>query len=702
MFLDNYQQGGIEQVMNMIIDSSTPEMTYDILSFSCSKNNPKVKSLLEKNYRSFLVRNMKGIPRLKEFLKHHSYDLIHIHAYNAMGLYYAHIAKKYCRRIIIHAHNSDIDHNPLKIKSLINNLLIICFKRDFSHKIAVSQEASKFCFGKECDLLPNGIDYKRFAYNSKERKIWREKYQVQNKLVIGQIGRLEKQKNQSFTLDILKEVVSRNKNVHCFFIGEGKDQKKLEKKVKKLKLEFYVTFLGYQKEVEKIMNMFDIMVYPSIYEGFGNSIIESQVNGRITLMSENVSENIMISNNSYRLSLKNKEAWINIILKGKTKRLELNNKHEIENFRYNIEQYYKRVLKKKFLLIANSDRHIKLCHIPYLKLFSENNYEVHVASNSNISLPFCDKKIKINLKRNPYSFLNFFAVFQLRNKLKKENYDILSCHTPIGGFLGRASTIALKQKPLVFYTVHGFHFYKSCSFKNKLIYYPIEKFLSRFSDAILTMNEEDYEIATEKFHCDIYKIHGIGMNLDHLKKKEKNLKHKLGFENKFVITYIAEISKRKNQLPFLEATKNWNLEEENIEILLVGDSIIKNIKQIVQKYPHVTYLDFKENVADYIEISDAIFSVSKQEGLPQNILEAMYFNKMIFAFDIRGNRDLIKNHQNGVLLPINDFEGLYKEILNYKNRSPKPIQNHLEAYLLESVLEEVKKIYNHYLKEKIS
>ena len=80
----------------------------------------------------------------------------------------------------------------------------------------------------------------------------------------------------------------------------------------------------------------------------------------------------------------------------------------------------------------------------------------------------------------------------------------------------------------------------------------------------------------------------------------------------------------------------------------------------------------------------------------------MYYNKMIFAFDIRGNRDLIKNHQNGVLLPINDFEGLYKEILNYKNRSPKPIQNHLEAYLLESVLEEVKKIYNHYLKEKIS
>ena len=282
-------------------------------------------------------------------------------------------------------------------------------------------EASKFCFGKESDILSNGIDYKRFAYSSKERKKWREQYQVQKKTVIGQIGRLEKQKNQSFTLDILKEVVSRNKNVHCFFIGEGKDQKKLEKKVKKLNLESYVTFLGYQKEVEKIMNMFDIMVYPSIYEGFGNSIIESQVNGRITLMSENVSEDITISNNSYRLSLKNKEAWINIILKGKTKRLELNNKHEIENFHYNIEQYYKRVLKKKFLLIANSDRHIKLCHIPYLKLFSENNYEVHVASNSSITLPFCDKKIKINLKRNPYSILNFFAVFQLRNKLKKEN-----------------------------------------------------------------------------------------------------------------------------------------------------------------------------------------------------------------------------------------------------------------------------------------
>ena len=159
---------------------------------------------------------------------------------------------------------------------------------------------------------------------------------------------------------------------------------------------------------------------------------------------------------------------------------------------------------KKVLFIANTDRHILLCHLPYIKMFKDNGYIVHVATGSSKQIKYCDKKINLNLKRNPYSFLNFLATFKIRKLLKKEKYDIISCHTPIGGFLGRCASIGKKNKPKVFYTAHGFHFFKGAKITNWLIYYPVEKFLSRFTDAIITMNEEDYKVAKKKFHCDIY------------------------------------------------------------------------------------------------------------------------------------------------------------------------------------------------------
>ena len=349
---------------------------------------------------------------------------------------------------------------------------------------------------------------------------------------------------------------------------------------------------------------------------------------------------------------------------------------------------------KKVLFIANTDRHIKLCHLPYLKMFKENGFIVHVATNTLEPIPYCDKKIRLKLKRNPFSFLNFFTSFKIRRIAREEQYDIISCHTPIGGFLGRCAVIKNKVKTKVIYTAHGFHFFKGAPWINWLIYYNVEKYLSKYTDLLLTMNEEDYQISKRNFKCECKKINGIGFDPKKLEIKDKNLRKKLGIENKYVVTYIAEISKRKNQKNFLKELNKFDLQKENIVILLVGDTTINNFEKYVKKYKNVIYVGFKENIGDYINASDLIAFPSKQEGLPLAVLEAMYFNKMIIANDIRGCRDIITNGKNGILIPNNDMHLMIQEIIKYKNKKDLPkIENDIEKYKIENVLEQVKRIY---------
>ena len=352
---------------------------------------------------------------------------------------------------------------------------------------------------------------------------------------------------------------------------------------------------------------------------------------------------------------------------------------------------------KKVLFIANSDRHIKLCHIPYLKMFKENGYKTYVATDTNNKIDYCDIKINLGLKRNPFSFKNIKALFKLRKIVKIEKFDIISCHTPIGAFLGRSCIINQKLNTKVFYTCHGFHFYKGSNIFNWIIYYPIEKYLSKYSTCIITMNDEDYQIARNKFKCDIYKINGIGLNLERLELTKNKLRQEFNLNGYYIVSYIAEISKRKNQFKLVKYLNKIDLEKEKIKVLLVGDSILKNFKRKI-KNKNIIYIDFKDKIGDYINISDLIITSSLQEGLPLCILEAMYFNKYVIGLNIRGNRDLINNN-NGKL--VSTVKELVQEIIKYKNSNKNQINNNIDKFKIEKILYNVKKIYNKYLEEKL-
>lgn len=371
-------------------------------------------------------------------------------------------------------------------------------------------------------------------------------------------------------------------------------------------------------------------------------------------------------------------------------------------------------MKRKVLFVANTLRHLYLCHRPYLKYFHDNGYEVHTVSNSDKLLDNVDKSYKIAIKRNPYSFENVKAIFELRKIIKQGQYDIIHVHTPMGSVIARlAITKKIKQKSKIIYTAHGFHFYKGCPKINYLLYFPIEKILSKRTDMIITINKEDYDFAKKHFKTNIKYIPGVGFDEEQFKtkltkNKQIELRNKLGLSNKdYVISYIAEISKRKRQTYLLKVISKMNLTNE--KFLFIGDSTKSlKVRRLMHKYHLdnvVKIIDFNNNINEYLDISNLIVSVSKQEGLPLNIMEAMYKEKPIIVTDCRGNRDLIKHMENGVVVGLNNQLELISSIECLKNNpelSKKLGRNNrklINNYSIKKVLPMMENLYKDIMRD---
>ncbi len=153
------------------------------------------------------------------------------------------------------------------------------------------------------------------------------------------------------------------------------------------------------------------------------------------------------------------------------------------------------------LFCATVDYHFKAFHLPYMKWFKEQGWEVHVAASGEMELPYVDKKYTIPIQRSPLSMKNMEAYRELKEIIDGNQYKLIHCHTPMGGVLARlAAREARKKGTKVIYTAHGFHFCKGAPLKNWMLYYPIEKRLAHYTDCLITINEEDYTLAKKHFN----------------------------------------------------------------------------------------------------------------------------------------------------------------------------------------------------------
>lgn len=170
----------------------------------------------------------------------------------------------------------------------------------------------------------------------------------------------------------------------------------------------------------------------------------------------------------------------------------------------------------RILFVSNTANFSKF-NRPYMRDLRARGWTVDYASPCEEEVPDCDHSYKIGIRRSPFSLNNIKAVLQVKKLLKKNGYDIIHCHTPMGGAIARLAAKRLwRQKKIkVIYTAHGFHFYKGAPLLNWLVYYPIEKHLAKFTDVLITINEEDFELAKKRFLAgEVIKMDGVGVNLE--------------------------------------------------------------------------------------------------------------------------------------------------------------------------------------------
>lgn len=373
---------------------------------------------------------------------------------------------------------------------------------------------------------------------------------------------------------------------------------------------------------------------------------------------------------------------------------------------------------KKILFTATSNGHLRLFHIPYLKWLKDQGYIVHAAVNCRRGEPidFIDNTFCLPLPRKIFSRDVLKSYKKLRAIINTNQYDLISTHTPIPGFLTRLAAIKARKKGTkVLYTSHGFHFYNGAPKKSWLTYYLAEAFLSKFSDAIVTINNEDFQNASSGlFSCkNVYKINGIGLNPEKLDLKKITRKAELrksyGFkDHSLILIYIAEFTKNKNHKFILDALPSLKKRIPEIEIIFAGKgNLFEQSKEYAKRKgigENVHFMGFRSDIDNLIVISDIGVSVSKREGLPINILEEMYMGLPVIASNIRGHKDIVEGQNVGFLFYLDNMNSfidcidrLYKNVEIRREMGLKAQERAFE-FSIEKSLEKTKGIYKSLLR----
>lgn len=316
IYCQTWESGGIEAFINNILhnmDLSQIEVDIVVETLKESIFTPAIKSMgihiceLSGSHRKI----MKNFLMFANLIDKRKYDVIHINIFQAVPLLYLVLAKEKNIPVrIAHSHNTSLRQSKTRIfKMWIHILFKTLFSKYATDLWACSSDAAKFMFPrkllKSCNYLfvPNGINLERFRINFQVRKLIRKQLNLDNCFIIGNIGRLCYQKNQSFLLDIFAQVKKHVPAARLLLVGEGEDKEILRRKAANLQVEKYVIFYGTTQRIEELLWAMDVFVFPSVFEGLGIVAIEAQAAGLKTICSDKVPCEAIASNNAQVIPL---------------------------------------------------------------------------------------------------------------------------------------------------------------------------------------------------------------------------------------------------------------------------------------------------------------------------------------------------------------------------------------------------------------
>ena len=379
---------------------------------------------------------------------------------------------------------------------------------------------------------------------------------------------------------------------------------------------------------------------------------------------------------------------------------------------------------KRVVMLASVASMIDQFNMPNIALLQKLGYEVDVACNFIEGNTCSDERVaelkqklqdmhvhcyQIDFARNiKHMGQNMKALWQVEALMKQNTYEFCHCHSPIGGVVARIAGHRTRTK--VIYTAHGFHFYQGAPVMNWLVYYPVEKMLSRWTDVLITINHEDYKLAKKKFKMKkLTYVPGIGIDTqrESLSQKEKEEKRKeLGIpQDAFLITNAAEFTPNKNQKTVIEAIEQ--LHNPNIYFVMCGIGEKKaELEQYVKEHgleKHIRFVGFRNDLHEILQTSDCFVLSSFREGLSVALMEAMAEGLPVVCGRIRGNVDLIKDGKGGILVsPENkeDYEAAFRKLYEMKQKEFQKFENigvnnrnKVEAFSKETVDPIMKKVY---------
>ncbi|WP_271400416.1 glycosyltransferase family 1 protein [Salinicoccus roseus] len=319
--------GGVENLLyNYYKHIDTNQITFDFIvhSENIGVKEREFMSLGSSVYHVVpkRINPIRNARKIKEIIKNGGYDIVHAHQ-DYMSFIPLLYAKKYgVHTRISHSHLAHINNS-----GSLNNLLVSMFKIINKHYatdyFACSVDASLELFGKkEVDLgkpivMKNAIDVEQYTFSESKREQIRKELGVEEKFVIGNIGRFTYQKNHTFIIDIFSKVYKKNENSVLLLIGEGEGKQKIERKVKELGLEKAVRFLGVRSDIPDLMQAMDVFLFPSNFEGLGIVLIEAQASGLQCIASKKViPKETNITDFIEYISLEeSSENWANAVLR---------------------------------------------------------------------------------------------------------------------------------------------------------------------------------------------------------------------------------------------------------------------------------------------------------------------------------------------------------------------------------------------------
>jgi glycosyltransferase involved in cell wall biosynthesis len=256
------------------------------------------------------------------------------------------------------------------------------------------------------------------------------------------------------------------------------------------------------------------------------------------------------------------------------------------------------------------------------------------------------------------------------NVLKQGDFDVIHCNTPIGGVIGRFCGKRAKVRKII-YTAHGFHFYKGAPLLNCTVLKWAEMFMAHYTDAIITINQEDYERA-QKFHLrnqgNVYYVPGVGIDTSQYiadKQLRTYKRNELGVEEgDIVLISVGELNSNKNHQVIISALGEIQNKKIHYFLCGVGDKE-EDLKRQSKKCgieENVHFLGYRTDVKQLLNSSDIFVIPSKREGLSRAMMEAMASGLPCIASRIRGNVDLLENGEGGYLVEVQDVHGIADKI----------------------------------------